>query len=124
MLEGQDKKDYQKAYMRDRRSNKQEPAAGSNKQGSNTVEPRPGSYEHHQLHPDQYYPRDYKTAKNWGAWMNADELKLAGFTGNRVSVLGDCDYAGLCVTQARVTRLIKENIAQHANRGTRSIRNE
>ena len=51
--------------------------------------------EHYYANPDQYATRARPQLLNWGEWMTTDELVLAGFIANRVSIPGDWDYDGV-----------------------------
>ncbi len=95
-----------KCRMRHKRQTRtSEDGSGSTNANKVVVEPeqieseqqtRTASFEDYQAHPGDYVPRVQPELLNWGSWMSAGELDDAGLKANRVAIVGDWDYTGVC----------------------------
>ncbi|KKM64400.1 hypothetical protein LCGC14_1501720 [marine sediment metagenome] len=48
--------------------------------------------EHYECNPSMYAQRANPEKLNWGPWLDTEQLVLAGFKANRVSIPGDWDF--------------------------------
>ena len=60
------------------------------------------SLDDYKSNPSRYVQRVHPERMNWGPHMDTEALTKAGLSANRVPVIGDWDYAEVCVQAADV----------------------